>query len=370
MAGAGQSSSQLRPSALTIWRIMVGVVLTMRLLTCCALVLASVRFEPPAIVKANEFSGVHLFNLVLLIPKRRFQLTRVPFVALPIAHSEPACVLADGERHAEGDAEQAGEKWCTGERERKTTHRDSLMDITKRLGAVRKRVIEGVGKGTTKVASEQLLRSDSSCIPNSMEAYASVQDRTDTERSEEIDRHIEEDSRKLREEYKILLLSSVESGKSTIMKHMKIIHQNGVHTRRVRVVLLRNLSVDPVLRADAILDYKLDSSGAGAGAAMAAFSEDVVGTTNALWADLIIPRIMDHDSAFYLTDSALYFFSEVGRIGSTGYVPALTDALRARQKSTGIVKTRFNMGQLSIHMFGVGDQRSKCKKRMHVARDA
>ena len=41
------------------------------------------------------------------------------------------------------------------------------------------------------------------------------------------------------------------------------------------------------------------------------------------------------------------FFTEVKRIGRSGYVPDETDVLRARLKSTGITETRFNMGQLS-----------------------
>ncbi|KAH8110409.1 G-protein alpha subunit [Phellopilus nigrolimitatus] len=246
-----------------------------------------------------------------------------------------------------------------------------------------------------------------------MGACASVQDRTEKERSEEIDRQIEEDSRKFRKECKILLLGafslqssipfrrepaadrapprappgSGESGKSTIVKQMKIIHQNGytrdelasyrltvyrnlLESAQAIVLAMRKLSVDPVLpanrvHADAILDYKLDGSGAGAGAANAAFSEDVAAAIDALWADPIIPRIMDHSSEFYLMDSASYFFSEVARIGRAGYVPTETDVLRARQKSTGIVETRFNMGQLSIHMFDVGGQRSERKKWIH-----
>ena len=41
------------------------------------------------------------------------------------------------------------------------------------------------------------------------------------------------------------------------------------------------------------------------------------------------------------------FFNEALRIGEQGYIPTETDVLRARQKSTGITETRFNMGQLS-----------------------
>jgi guanine nucleotide-binding protein subunit alpha len=64
-------------------------------------------------------------------------------------------------------------------------------------------------------------------------------------------------------------------------------------------------------------------------------------------------------------DSAPYFFNEVLRIGSPNYLPTETDVLRARLKTTGITETRFNMGQLSIHMFDVGGQRSERKKWIH-----
>lgn len=50
-------------------------------------------------------------------------------------------------------------------------------------------------------------------------------------RSAVIDKKIEDDSKKLKKECKILLLGAGESGKSTIVKQMKIIHQNG-YTRQ------------------------------------------------------------------------------------------------------------------------------------------
>ncbi|KAF6741076.1 putative G protein alpha subunit GNA-3 [Ephemerocybe angulata] len=96
------------------------------------------------------------------------------------------------------------------------------------------------------------------------------------------------------------------------------------------------------------------------------FSLEIAEAIHQLWKDPIIPKIMDeHSSDFYLMDSAGYFFGEVLRIGSPGYLPNETDDLRARQKSVGITETRFTMGQLSIHMFDVGGQRSERKKWIH-----
>ncbi|EJD08394.1 G-protein alpha subunit [Fomitiporia mediterranea MF3/22] len=217
-------------------------------------------------------------------------------------------------------------------------------------------------------------------------------------RSDEIDRQIEEDSQKFRKECKILLLGSRESGGSTIVKQMKIMHQNGytreelsayrltvyrnlLESAQAIVLAMRELAIDPVLPAnrayiDTILVYKVDppssitaasSSVAGANTATATgeFSEEVAAAIDALWSDPIIPKIMDHSSEFYSMNSASYFLSEVRRIGKPGYVPTETDVLHARQKLTGIVETRFNMGQLSIRIVDVCGQRGERRKWIH-----
>lgn len=71
--------------------------------------------------------------------------------------------------------------------------------------------------------------------------------------------------------------------------------------------------------------------------------------------DLRLILIFNHNS----------FFQHVRRIADPAYVPEEADVLRARTKTTGISETRFNMGQLSIHMFDVGGQRSERKKWIH-----
>ncbi|KAH9925860.1 G-protein alpha subunit [Epithele typhae] len=209
----------------------------------------------------------------------------------------------------------------------------------------------------------------------------SAQDREAQLRSQEIDKRIEEDSRKLKKECKILLLGSGESGKSTIVKQMKIIHQNG-YTPEERMTYrptiyknlldsanhiigaMRKLSLDcedPNNRAqlDRITGYQLDPE------PTSVFAEDIAQAIYDLWKDPVITKVMDHSSEFYLMDSASYFFTEALRIGTASYVPTETDVLRARATSRGITETRFTLGPLSIHMFDVGGQRSERKKWIH-----
>lgn len=92
---------------------------------------------------------------------------------------------------------------------------------------------------------------------------------------------------------------------------------------------------------------------------------DILTQVDSLWHDPVIPGVMDRQSEFYLMDSATYFFGLIPKIKLPDYVPDEADVLRARTKTTGISETRFNMGQLSIHMFDVGGQRSERKKWIH-----
>ncbi|KAH8107370.1 hypothetical protein DFH11DRAFT_1882315 [Phellopilus nigrolimitatus] len=236
-------------------------------------------------------------------------------------------------------------------------------------------------------------------------ACASVQGRTDKECSEEIDRQIKEDSLKLCKECNILLLGvfalvfnfisdpqltvprpapafpayprappgSVGSGKSTMVKRMKIIHQdwhmrhepvlyhmavyrNLLESVQVIMLAIRKLNVDPVLPtncvyATLVLGYKFDGSGVGVAGRHSVRTSRVRST---LWADPIISRIMDRSTRSH--DS-----------GTRTTCPRGGRAARAHQKSIGFVETHFNIGEFSIHMFDVGSQHSECKKWIHVA---
>ncbi|TDL17125.1 heterotrimeric G protein alpha subunit [Rickenella mellea] len=201
------------------------------------------------------------------------------------------------------------------------------------------------------------------------------------QRSDEIDRIIEEDSKKYRTERKIVLLGSGESGKSTIMKQLKTIHQNAcsqeellkyrlsvyqnvVESAKTIVNAMRKFCVDPILSANRvhahkIIDYKVEAS------PNFIFSEEISLAIHNLWQDPIIPKIMDHSSEFHLTDSASYFFSEVLRIGKPDYTPTQTDILRARKEGFGVVETRFTVGQRPVQLVDVSGLRSERKKWIH-----
>jgi len=214
-----------------------------------------------------------------------------------------------------------------------------------------------------------------------MGACQSAPNRAGKERSDQIDRSLEEDNKRSKKECKILLLGSGESGKSTIVKQMKIIHQNGYNREELvayRIVVYDNLveSAQAIVKQmikmgkspvnerckdhpPLIINYQVEED--------AAFrlSPEITQAIHEMWKDAVIVDILEKSSEFYLMDSAAYFFEEVVRIGDPEFVPTEMDVLRARKKTSGITETKFYMGQLSIHMFDVGGQRSERKKWIH-----
>ncbi|EGD87627.2 hypothetical protein H112_04091 [Trichophyton rubrum D6] len=190
---------------------------------------------------------------------------------------------------------------------------------------------------------------------------------------------------------------SGESGKSTIVKQMKIIHQNGYSVEELsmyRLTVYKNLldcakslvwamhqfEIQPSSAKvrdfmDYLLDYNIDPD------PNVALELKVGDAITYLWNDPSIPAVLERQNEFYLMDSAPYFFEEAKRITMPDYIPNEADVLRARTKTTGIYETRFTMGQLSIQyvtptqylymytdfdsMFDVGGQRSERKKWIH-----
>jgi len=266
--------------------------------------------------------------------------------------------------------------------------------------------------------------------PGNEDTTGSPSDPEARQRSNQIDKQIEEDGRKYKKEVKILLLGSGESGKSTVVKQMKIIHQNGfprdelvaaritvfknvLDSAQAIVMALRKFRMEPAesenrTYAEKILGYRLDTSSqfpghsplqpyaystpstpssreirtslhsnsltgselGGRGSfstskGEAHLTEEIITAIESLWHDPIIPSVLDRGSEFYLMDSASYFFTHLRRIGAQDYVPNDLDYLHARTKTTGISETHFVSGQLSIHMFDVGGQRSERKKWIH-----
>jgi guanine nucleotide-binding protein G(i) subunit alpha len=182
-----------------------------------------------------------------------------------------------------------------------------------------------------------------------------------------------------------LFLGAGESGKSTVVKQMKIIHSGGFKSQEIAEYrrdvfrnvsegmqqILHSMTLIPVRfhrniakrserHAQYILNNDLDWS------AMDQLPPEFVVAIKFLWLESGLKLTFDKFMHFsYVIDSAAYFCDEIDRIGQAGYVPNATDILKARSKTTGITEYDFFSGPHHFKMLDVAGQRSERKKWIH-----
>ncbi|XP_046892681.1 guanine nucleotide-binding protein G(i) subunit alpha-3-like [Hypomesus transpacificus] len=208
----------------------------------------------------------------------------------------------------------------------------------------------------------------------------SAEDKAAMERSKMIDRNLREAGEKASSEVKLLLLGAGESGKSTIVKQMKIIHEDGYSQEecsQYRVVVYSNTiqSIIAIIRAMGRLTIDFENSARSDDArqlfALASSAEegvmtpDLAGIIRRLWQDNGVQTCFNRSREYQLNDSASYYLNDLDRISQQNYIPTQQDVLRTRVKTTGIVETHFTFKDLYFKMFDVGGQRSERKKWIH-----
>ncbi|BGP56320.1 hypothetical protein JCM8202_005281 [Rhodotorula sphaerocarpa] len=185
-----------------------------------------------------------------------------------------------------------------------------------------------------------------------------------------------------RRDVKLLLLGTGESGKSTVLKQMRLHHVGGysneerdgyreivyanlIQSMQVVIEALHdlNMPLPPTLRDKAALIMSTRVSAHDPCPPM--LDPKVTEALVALWADPTTKACVSKSREFQLNDSASYYFDSAERIGSQHYVPTDQDILRSRVKTTGLTEERFQVGQLNYVVFDVGGQRSERKKWIH-----
>ncbi|KAL6732187.1 hypothetical protein Aduo_002973 [Ancylostoma duodenale] len=213
----------------------------------------------------------------------------------------------------------------------------------------------------------------------------SQEERAALERSRMIEKNLKEDGMQAAKDIKLLLLGAGESGKSTIVKQMKIIHESGftaedykqykpvVYSNTVQslVAILRamaNLSV-PFGAPEREVDAKLVMDVVARMEDTEPFSEELLSAMKRLWADSGVQDCFARSNEYQLNDSAKYFLDDLERLGEASYQPTEQDILRTRVKTTGIVEVHFTFKNLNFKLFDVGGQRSERKKWIHCFED-
>mmetsp|Transcript_22789 Transcript_22789/g.25370 ORF Transcript_22789/g.25370 Transcript_22789/m.25370 type:complete len:352 (-) Transcript_22789:108-1163(-) len=195
----------------------------------------------------------------------------------------------------------------------------------------------------------------------------------------DINRQLSKDKRKLEDEVRLLLLGPGESGKSTVMKQMKIIQNSGkfpeIERKRYRNAIYANCItqmktlVSAAIKLNVAFEAKHEDIARTIHQLPAAgdsWSPEIAQMIKLLWKDAGIKRVFDMRNGYYqLNDSAAYFFDDIERFIPADYIPSVDDVLRARVRTTGIEEAQFQIEDFKFRMVDVGGQRCERRKWIH-----
>ncbi|KFR07948.1 Guanine nucleotide-binding protein subunit alpha-14, partial [Nipponia nippon] len=170
-----------------------------------------------------------------------------------------------------------------------------------------------------------------------------------------------------------------ESGKSTFIKQMRIIHGSG-YTEEDRKgftkLVYQNIftAMQAMIRAMDTLKIQYTSKENEASAQMikevevdkvAVLEIKQVEAIKKLWEDPGIQECYDRRREYQLSDSAKYYLTDLDRIAMPSFVPTQQDILRVRVPTTGIIEYPFDLENIIFRMVDVGGQRSERRKWIH-----
>lgn len=177
-----------------------------------------------------------------------------------------------------------------------------------------------------------------------------------------------------------LLTGAGESGKSTIVKQIKIIHGNGYSKEECiqhRPVVYSNTIQSLIAIIKAMSQFNITFKNAAriedakkflytvSNAAEVPITVELSVIMKAIWEDEGTQYCLSKSREFQLNDSAQYYLNSLNRIARPDYIPTQQDVLRTRVKTTGINETKFTFKGLNFTLVDVGGQRSERKKWIH-----
>ncbi|CAH1126932.1 unnamed protein product [Ceutorhynchus assimilis] len=212
-----------------------------------------------------------------------------------------------------------------------------------------------------------------------MACFQSVEAKEQKRINAAIEKQLSRDKKNSRREVKLLLLGTGESGKSTFIKQMRIIHGAGYSEEdKISFVKLifQNIfmAMQSMLKAMDLLNIQYGDKANEEKAELVkdidyetvtSFEASYADAIQDLWNDSGVQECYDRRREYQLTDSAKYYLSDLDRIRAEGYLPSEQDILRARAPTTGILEYPFDLDSIIFRMVDVGGQRSERRKWIH-----
>ena len=209
---------------------------------------------------------------------------------------------------------------------------------------------------------------------------ASFEERNAAEISGRIDKELATERARAKCKVKLLLLGAGESGKSTIVKQMRIIHGAGYNSSdciQYRRIVYSNTIESLCTILHAMKHLKIEFSNCARLEDVNLFfaltqsiidqeiTRQMGDLMERLWRDEGLQKCFLRSREYQLNDSAEYYLNSLRRISEYNYVPTEQDVLKTRVRTIGIMEFHFSYKDLFFTMVDVGGQRSERKKWLH-----
>jgi len=196
-------------------------------------------------------------------------------------------------------------------------------------------------------------------------------------RSKNIEAMLHKQRRATESKVKLLLLGTGDSGKSTFVKQMKVIHKDGFSNAEVmkfakvlqenclssmqKILLCEGVKVSKNRKEtkEIVLHAELDDLA------------KVFNEVKLLWQDKAIKEAFENRSELHISipSTSDYYFDNVERFAHENFQPTPEDMFRAKLKTTGISEVVFEINKIEFTLVDVGGQRSERRKWLHCFDD-
>ncbi|CCA73250.1 related to guanine nucleotide-binding protein alpha-2 subunit [Serendipita indica DSM 11827] len=184
---------------------------------------------------------------------------------------------------------------------------------------------------------------------------------------------------------KLLLLGTGDSGKSTMLKQIRVINAIPFTPEEIegfRRIIFSNLISSMTLIREIMEDEAFDVDcpdeitqlfdevqSAGDISTGDPYPSRCYYVLQRLWNDVDVQKAFRIGQQFALPDNMTYFFGSLPRLFNTSYTPTEQDILHSRVTTLGVTETQFVLSNRTISVIDVGGQRSERRKWIHCFQD-
>ncbi|XP_065144071.1 guanine nucleotide-binding protein G(olf) subunit alpha [Paramisgurnus dabryanus] len=223
------------------------------------------------------------------------------------------------------------------------------------------------------------------CLGNSKTEDQRIDEKAQREANKKIEKQLQKERQAYKATHRLLLLGAGESGKSTIVKQMRILHVNGFNAeeKKQKILDIRKNVKDAIVTIVSAMSTLTPPVSIGnpsnhpraeyirsiAPLSDFDYTEEFFEHAKHLWDDEGVKACFERSNEYQLIDCAQYFLDRIESVRQNDYTPTDQDLLRCRVLTSGIFETRFQVDKVNFHMFDVGGQRDERRKWIQCFND-